>query len=239
MEVSHGQTSIKLGRLRKRDQAYLFIKQLLLEGDAQPGDSLDINAIAHTLGMSRTPVLEAITLLEREGWLSIIPQVGVFVRIVPSHELFQRIVARAALEGLLAQYAARAITSQTLDELEKLLREMEQPTTDALHYSELNRRFHALIHEAADMPLIHEMVNQLWDTLEYTGLAKQLFADRAASLREHRVILAALQRRDPQAAREAAEHHVLRVAELFAPLAQEAVPSDTRFMRSSRRLPKG
>jgi len=238
VDLLHHQSRPKLGRIRKRDQAYLFIKQLLLTRDAQPGDSLDINAIAQALGMSRTPVLEATALLEREGWLSVIPQVGVFVRIVPSYEVFQRLVARAALEGVLAQYATRSITTQTLQELENLLQDMEQPAIDELRYSELNRRFHALIHEAASMPIIQEMVNQLWDTLEYTGLAKQLFANRAPSLREHRAILTALQNRDPQTAREAAERHVLRVAELFAPLAAEASEHDTRLIRPLRRHPR-
>nr|BBH92147.1 GntR family transcriptional regulator [Thermogemmatispora argillosa] len=224
-------------RSRKRDRAYQFLKQLLLEGELQPGVALDVNAIASELAMSRTPVLEAISLLEREGFLSVVPQVGVFVRITPSEETYQRMLARAALEGVLAARAAQRIDERTLAELQSLLEQMDEQSSDSLTYGALNRDFHRLIHQAAGLPVIRDLIDQLWDTLEYTGYSKQLFTSRQASQREHKAIFAALCAHDPHRARALMEQHVLRVAELFAPTESQTYPKPTslQLTRQTRR----
>jgi len=231
------QSATATKRLRKRDEAYEFIKNLILTGKVEPGVALNIQAIAEALGMSRTPVLEAVNLLAREGHLSVIPQVGVYVRIAPSTEIYERTLARAALEGVLAGAAAERIDQSTVEELRRLLRQMRHVAVDAQEYAQLNRAFHHLIHESARLPFVTELVDQLWDLPGYVSLAEHLFRDRERSLKEHEVILEALARRDCAAARSAMERHVLHTAQLFAPQDQSEerhLPQD--LARRSRRI---
>ena len=202
--------------MRKRDRAYLFLKQQLLEQLLQPGAMVDVDAIAHSLGMSRTPVLEAITLLEREGYLVVVPQVGVFVRIAEANEIYQRVLARAVLEGFLAAHAASNVNESFLQHLEALLERMDAAPSPHT-YAKLNREFHSAIHRQAGLVIIQRLVEELWDYIRYIAHADQLFADRSVSQKQHRAILGALRSKDPIRARKLMEKHVLRAAELFSP----------------------
>lgn len=201
---------------RKRDQAYSYIRRMILARAWHPGQAINVDDIAKALGMSRTPVQEAIGRLEHEGFIRVEPQVGAFVRVQSPREMFEKLLARAALEGLLAERAAERMSSKDIGELEKLLKRMQREGIDAEEYAALNRQFHRVIHRAACLPYIQHLVELHWDQFEYSASAGMLFgSEREASIREHREIIECLRNRQAKAVRVAMERHVARVAELF------------------------
>ena len=89
----------------KREKAYRYIKGLIIEGKWDVEMAINVNEIADELKMSRTPIHKALTQLEQEGFLTIIPQVGVFVKRPEHTEIFERLLVCANLDALLTEQA--------------------------------------------------------------------------------------------------------------------------------------
>jgi len=202
---------------RKRDQAYVYIKRKILNRDWPPGATVDLEAVATSLAISRTPIQEAVARLELEGLVEVVPQVGVYVREFTLQEMEEKLVARAALEGVLVEYCARRAEDDDLARLAEWVKEMAREVNHPETYAEWNRRFHFEIHRLAKMPQITMLVQQYWDLLEYGASVDVLFGgDQATSLQEHQEIVALLVARKARRARNAMERHVRRVAQLLA-----------------------
>ena len=90
----------------KIDKAYRYIKRLIIEGIWEPETSINVNEITEKLNMSRTPVHKALSKLEQEGFLTIIPQVGVFVKRPDPEEVLERLLVCANLDALMTEQAA-------------------------------------------------------------------------------------------------------------------------------------
>jgi DNA-binding GntR family transcriptional regulator/anti-sigma regulatory factor (Ser/Thr protein kinase) len=207
-------------RTSRSAQAYRYLLDELLRGRWQPGETLSAYALAEELGISRTPVLEALKRLESEGLVEIIPQVGCRV-VAPSPESRSEAFSlRTALEGVAAEAAARRIGEDQLAGLELLLRRLDESAArgDPAAYAELNRRFHDAVNDAADMPRLSEAARSAWAPLRY-GSATHDVTDRQLreSAAEHRDLFEALRRRAPRRARAAAERHVTLAARRSRP----------------------
>lgn len=200
----------------KKDNAYMYIKNRILDREWDIGSAINVNEICQVLNMSRTPVLEAISRLEREGFLSIIPQVGAFVRRPASSELFERLLMRGSLEALMVEWAARKIEKTQLDMIDAVLRRMEEPGISIVDYANLNRDFHRIIHEASGLSYIQGLVEEHWDFFEYAAALDKVFKEHqmARSLLEHRMIFHSLKDGNSTLAKQLMEQHVVRVAYL-------------------------
>ncbi len=198
----------------KRDEAYLYIKQRIIDRTWDVGTPININEICSIMGMSRTPVQEAMTRLEQEGFVSITPQVGAFVRRPTALEVFERFLTRAALEAVTAEWAAQKASSKQLYMLEGILKQMEQPGLPPHDYADLNREFHRIIHQAAGFKYVQSVVEQHWDYLEYTAGTNQLFNEeqKERSLAEHKIIFYSLKEGNAVLAKHLMESHMTRVA---------------------------
>lgn len=202
---------------RKRDQVYLYIKRKIQSRELQPGQLIDAQRITEELRVSRTPIQEAFTRLEQEGFIKMVPQVGVFVRTSTSNELFEKLLSRAVLEGVLAEWASKRIGDEELQMLEELIQLMESRRLSVQQYSLLNREFHNVIHLTAGLSHIRMLVELQWDLVDYTTSTDILFKpeNMRLSLEEHMEILEHLRNRRPLEARRAMEAHGMRVANLF------------------------
>jgi DNA-binding GntR family transcriptional regulator len=210
------------GRLSRTEQAYRYLVDEIVRGRWAAGDMLSTYALSEELGISRTPILEALKRLEREGLVEIIPQIG--SRIVqpdagPVEDLF---ALRGALEGLAARAAASRITSAQLDQLALTMRRLEGAAAigDRTTYEELDHDFHTSLVRASGIPQLADAARGIWTPLRYR-LARMPLTDEAMSesVREHRELYAALERRSPERARAAAERHVrLAAARFLVPL---------------------
>jgi DNA-binding GntR family transcriptional regulator len=198
-------------RTTRTEQAYRHLMQDVLRGRWEPGDTLSTYALAEELGISRTPVLEALKRLESEGLVEIIPQVG--SRIVrPTPEALEELFAlRGALEGLAAAAAARRIDDNTLAALEAMLRRLEDAADrgDRAAYENLDQQFHLRVIEASGMSRVDHAAQGVWPPLRYQLANAPLRAEQLReSIPEYRELYEALRRRSSKRARAAAERQV-------------------------------
>ncbi|MBI3949904.1 MAG: GntR family transcriptional regulator [Acidobacteria bacterium] len=121
---------VQLPRLpRKRldtIEAYRTIRRCIVDGVLKPGERLVEERLAHHLGVSRTPVREALAMLEVEGLVKSIPKKGTVVRTFTREEIKDLYDLRIVLEAYAARQASQFITSQELDQMGKLYEEMEE-----------------------------------------------------------------------------------------------------------------
>ena len=188
------------------------IERQILSGELAAGTRLNELSIANRLGVSRGPVREAVRLLERDGLVTNIVNQGSFVRQVSIEEASELYDLRAVVVGYACGCLAETITSEGLEELRGLVRQMDESADgdSAGAYYELNLTFHDRLMEMADRNRSATL---------YRNLVKEahLFRRRALmsgpamreSNDEHRQILEALARGDRAAARAAAERHHL------------------------------
>ncbi len=187
-------------------------RRLVLEirlGQLRPGDRLLETELAQRLGISRTPVREAIRQLEAEGLVVHVPRVGAAVRSLEPGEVTELYEMRGVLEGTAARLAARAGSSVELDDLATINAEMAAAQGDPARMYELNRQFHAALLNAARNRYLARSVAGLQKTLLLLGPTTLEESDRARNaVEEHEAVLTALRARDEQGAEAAMRAHV-------------------------------
>lgn len=197
------------------DVAYAHIRDLILSGDIRPNHRLVEEEIAAQVGVSRTPVREALLRLRQEGL--VVQRKGWIVRDHDASEVLEFLEARAALEGETARLAATRILPDTLAELASLLTEMEANPSSRKEINTLNSRFHAIITEAGGNSLLTSFTRST--NINYWNFSTPIIfteADDAMVNQEHRELYDALERRDGETAARIARGHVQRTAAILA-----------------------
>ena len=200
---------------RRRD-AYHQLREAIVSGRFQPNERLVEGSVAELLGVGRTAVRAALVRLDQEGLVVLEPNRGGRVRLIDGREALEIEEVRAALEGFLCRRAAERIGGEQLRELEAVTDEMRQRVEegDSLGYSELNARFHQAIWTAADHRTAARVVGGLKSQSIRFQFQTAMRPGRAArSLGEHDRIVAALRKRDPEAAEAAMRDHLAEVLE--------------------------
>lgn len=199
----------------KIDQAYRYIKRQIIDGIWIPDTAINVNEVSEHLNMSRTPIHKALTKLAEEGFLSIIPQVGVFVKRPEMEEVMERLLVCANLDALMTEHAIKNLTDDELSQMYSILTKMDNLEISEEEYSLLNIEFHRIIYLAAKLPYTFTLANQLWDYLNYVGNPSMLFSSerRKQSQAEHWMIYFSLKERDAKLAKKLMEKHLTRIAE--------------------------
>jgi DNA-binding GntR family transcriptional regulator len=173
-----------------------------------PGDRMTETEIAKRLGISRTPVREAIRQLESDGLVTHVPRVGAVVRTLDYAEITELYEMRAVLEGTAARFAARAASDIEISEMESINTEMAA-ATEVSELFDLNRQFHAVLLNAARNRYLIQSVEALQKTLLILGPSTMEEGSRAQeALAEHGQVIDALKRRDGAAAEAAMRNHI-------------------------------
>ncbi|MCB6179882.1 FCD domain-containing protein [Rhodobacter sp. Har01] len=214
------------------------VEQLILRGILRPGERLPAErGLAERLGVSRPSLREAIADLSGRGLLVARPGAGVFVaevlgsafspaliQLFGSHEeaVFDYIALRRDLEGLAAERAARAGSDTDLQVVAAVFARMEaaQDKRDPAEEADLDAQFHLAIVEAGHNVILLHMMRAMFDLLKQGVFYNRqiMFKNRttrAQLLDQHRAINAALQARDPVAARAAVQAHLAYVEAAF------------------------
>ncbi len=188
-------------------RVYNEIRNALINGQYEPGERLIIGELAQEMGVSITPVREAIFRLISEQGLEMQAATAVYVPYVNSEKLREIQQIRFHLEGMGAAEAAQHITRKQLDNLIALQRDFISCTsTDPKRASYLNRKFHFAILEASNKPILRNTVESFW---VITGPILKVFHVKTAGLdysqneHRHEAVIEALEARDSEAAREA------------------------------------
>ena len=193
------------------------LKTEILAGRRAPGEKLRQVEIARALGVSTTPVREALATLQREGLVRLHPQRGAVVFLPSVDDLREHYEIRAALEALAAAKTAERFEPAWAPPLEALL---DQMLTDvpAATYIALNQRFHTTLYEHSGRAQLVAMIAALRDASSaYLHIYRAAEDFPAARLdAEHRAILAACVARDPQRAAAATREHLENTVEHVA-----------------------
>jgi len=197
----------------KREKAYKYIKKLIVEGRFSEKQAIDIHLLAKELEMSRTPIHKAITQLEQEGYLTVTPQVGVFVKR-PNHQaVYDRLLVCATLDILMTGQAAVNMNDTQMKNLLKTVKNMDSDKLTASEYEELNMWFHTQIYIASGIEYAFSLNKVNWDYLNYVRMSDDIFLgkSRQQSQIEHWMIYYALKDRDVLLARSVMEKHLFRI----------------------------
>jgi DNA-binding GntR family transcriptional regulator len=204
------------------DRAYVALKEVILSLDIyeRPGEvRLDERQLASDLGISRTPVREAMAQLEREGFVRSVPRRGIYVVRKTKAEVIELITAWAALESM----AARLITLNASDEEIATLRRMFTTFENGqLHakldeYSEVNIEFHQTIIRMSRNRVLIDLAENLFTHMRMIRRKTIGEDDRVdRSIRDHMNIIHALEARDTERAEDLVRNHALGLAEHVA-----------------------
>lgn len=203
--------------------AYRKIKEGILELRYRPGQKLSETKLAADLRVGRSPVRSALARLERDGWVRVLPQQGTFVRKFSASDVAAMSELRLLLEAHAASVAAARITPEELGLLRRKFEALKVKGAERNfeEFLELDDLFHGQVHRAADNPLITEILRNLRDQIHWVRVINAAVPGRVeASLREMDRVLAAMERRDGEAAAKAMRQHIGNIAHSY-----EAVPS--------------
>jgi DNA-binding GntR family transcriptional regulator len=201
-----------------RDQAYAALKQAITEADiySHPHElRLDERQLSRSLGVSRTPIREAMTVLEQEGFLRTVPRRGIFIVRKTKRQIVEMIEMWAALESMAARLATLNASDAEIATLRTRFEEFRN-STPAEHideYSHANIAFHQAIIGLSGSHLMGKTIENLFIHVLAMRRLTISQSDRAApSIVDHMRISEALERRDPELAERLVREHSLDLA---------------------------
>lgn len=201
-----------------KDRIYEVLKDAIASMDIYAPDAnlrLDERQLSEQLGISRTPLREALARLEQEGLVTIQPRRGVFIVRKTKAEILEMITVWAALEGMAARLATQCASDKDVASLRELFAEFQGDDGQARidEYSDRNIEFHQAILGLSKCGLIGEMADTIF--LHVRGIRRRTISeqDRAArSIIDHMHIIEALEARDPELAEKRVRDHALDLA---------------------------
>jgi DNA-binding GntR family transcriptional regulator len=205
-------TAVKADELRNQSRSeFVFarLRDAIWEGSFTGGERIPEEEIAHLLGVSRTPVREALRRLQERGLITVGAGRSLVVAELSQSQVLELYAMREILEGSAARFAARHANDAEIDLLNRVLDELEKHGEDARALISLNRRFHRTICEAAHNRYLIQTLDGMHDALAL--LHSNTFRvpnRRTLSDTEHRRIVQAIARRDADEAEQAARDHV-------------------------------
>ena len=185
------------------------LREQILRGDYPEGKPLRQDALAEDLGVSRIPVREALRQLEAEGLVTFSPHRGAIVSILSLDEIRELFDLRAQIECDLIDRAIPVMTREHLDRALAVLAEFERAyrSGDAMQWGSLNWHFHAALYAPANRNLTMGVLQKLHQHSDRYFRVLTRNGERA--IEEHRVIAAAVEKKDTKLARELMRSHIL------------------------------
>lgn len=186
-----------------------MLREAIAKGEILPGERLLQEELAKKLGISATPIREALRRLEALGIVTHETNKGVRVAEIRPEDAAEVYLIRSALEALAVEQATPKLQPADLDEMERIQAQIEEHTNRGeLHLLRgLNMDFHFIVYRASGMKRLENMIELLWTMYPWDTL--YVIEGRAqGSSEEHRAILKALRERDPRAGAEAMKYHV-------------------------------
>jgi len=205
-------TPIKIDEYKPlRDIVFEALREAIINGTLKPGERLMELQLAEDLGVSRTPIREAIRKLELEGLVVMIPRKGAYVAGISIKDIADVFEIRAALESLAAGLAAKRITEPEIKELYRSLEKVAEASQegDFEKVVQSDTELHDLIYKASRNGRLVQLINKLREqiqrfrstTLSYPGRIKQ-------TLEEHEKLVKAISQGDSSLARALAQEHI-------------------------------
>ena len=189
-----------------KQKVYEALRREITDGSLLPGDLLKERELAELYGVSKTPVREALSLLEQENLVKAIPRAGYMVTQLTLRDVQEVHQLRVTLESMAARLAAENISDEELEELEGMA-----ATSDPEEALLFNHRFHLVIARASGNSRLAKMIEQLLDDTDRWAALDVARLTPTVLLIGHQAELEALRTRDPDIAEKAMREHVQRV----------------------------
>jgi len=189
------------------------LRQLIYDGELAPGSFVDERALVERFGISRTPLREALKVLHAEGLVRLTPRRGSWVAgELKPQDLDEIFPLMSLLEGLCAYEAVKKATPEGVRRLEALHARLERHAAagDVARYYAENYEFHEAVQDLAQNPYLSRAVSELRRFLRLLrGRQLRVPGRIQASLAEHRLLMRALRRRDPEGAERVMRAHLM------------------------------
>ena len=207
-----------------RDVVFNTLRNAILRGDLKPGERLMEMHLANKLGVSRTPIREAIRMLEQEGLAVTIPRKGAQVAKMTEKDLQDVLEIRDSLDELAVSSACAHITAEQLQELRETVKEFELAirSKDVRRMVEADEAFHNVIYQAAQNPKLENIVKNLREQMyRYRYEYIKDHTNYAQLVREHAAIIEGFEKQDVAYVRETMHNHLANQIEAVRAVIRE------------------
>lgn len=194
-----------------RELVFESLREAIIKGRLHPGERLMEIQLAEELGVSRTPVREAIRKLELEGLVLMIPRKGAYVSQISMKDIADVFEIRRALEGLAARLAAERATEEEVERLERALVKISEvaEAEDLTGAVALDTDFHEELMQASHNPRLSQLVSNLREQIQRFRLTSLSQPGRVKlAVAEHRKIVDAIASHDAELAQNLAYEHI-------------------------------
>lgn len=195
-----------------RQRVFHSIREDILSGKYKQHEELKEVNIGQELGVSRTPVREALRQLELEGLVQIIPNKGAYVTGITAKDILDIYAVRSMLEGLCARWAAEYIAEESIQKLKENI-ELSEFYAERKNYAQmckLDTDFHEILYDASESKILKHMLSNFHHYVERVRRVSYSIEGRAEkSNQEHRMIVDAIISKEPLQAEQLANKHVM------------------------------
>lgn len=194
-----------------KEKAYDILKKLILTGRLEQGKLHNEKRLAEVLGVSRTPVREALLELSREGMVSFVPSKGVKVLKITPKQVQEVFELRRIIEGYIIKSVSKQLTPADLKRIEKILSKQDRSLSkdEDLAFIEMDKEFHLFMASKMGNQQIETILQNLRDQIHLMGI--RAIKDQTRSqqvLKEHQKIFSALKKKDAKRAHDELMRHL-------------------------------
>jgi len=179
-----------------RQNVYEAVRNFIVSHEVPPGAKIDEEALANDLGVSKTPVREALSKLAHESIVQIIPNRGSYKVKLSTEDLLEIMIIRETLEGLCVRLAAKHVNYKTINKLKSILDDFEKNylESDISRYPEALQKFHTIIYSMSKSPRLIRIIQSIYDLTRLFRLQYFNNPERVKrSLKVHRELIDALE----------------------------------------------
>lgn len=202
-----------------------MLRDLIMTGKLKEGDKINENELCETLGISKTPLREALRVLSVEGLIRLVPHRGSFVTKPTFEEIAEMFDVMSLLEGFCAKEACAKLAPKDFARIEKLHAKLEEnfEIRDQEEYIRTNNQYHSLIQKIAGNRTLNQIVNGLRKKiLLYRFQSLNLPERFEHSIREHRDLLEAFRQRDQKRAEALMRKHLQNQSQALGALVEQS-----------------
>lgn len=201
-----------------REIVFTTMREAIINGDFKPGQRLMEVQLADQMGVSRTPVREAIRKLELEGLVVMVPRKGAYVAGLSSEDVKEVLEIRAVLEGLAASLAAKQATKSEVEDLKGIVEQFKQAAKDqdVVKLIQFDSDFHDVMYRASKNKKLIQLLSSLREQVQRFRVAYfTKIKNTEILIAEHNELLQAVEAGDTIKARKVAETHIATTERLI------------------------
>jgi len=199
------------------------LRELIMSGQLQEGDKIKEDELCSSMGISKTPLREALRVLSVEGLIKPVPNRGSFVSTPTFEEIREMFDVMSVLEGICARAAAEKMSAKDLKNLEKLHNSLEKnfKRRAQREYIRINNQFHSFVQELAGNRTLNQIVNGLRQKILLYRYQSLNWPERfEQSIQEHRELIEAFRKKDPKKAETLMRRHLKKQCDALEKLAE-------------------